>query len=63
MGNVQLKLYTANEGPKFQKTHGYTFGFAFIVVYILWVCVALPIFERRFKFRRGDKSDSVTVEV
>ncbi|KAH6638878.1 major facilitator superfamily domain-containing protein [Boeremia exigua] len=58
MGNVQLKIYPANQGPKFKETHGYVFGLVWIAAFIIWVCVALPNIQKRYHLKESE-SDSV----
>ncbi|CAG7918511.1 unnamed protein product [Penicillium olsonii] len=58
MGNVQLKIFPADQGPKFKETHGYAFGLAWIGVFIIWAGVAIPALERWSQ--RTKRSDDVT---
>ncbi|KAE8141391.1 major facilitator superfamily domain-containing protein [Aspergillus pseudotamarii] len=44
----QQFMFPTSEAPRFQRTHGYAFGVAWVIVLILWLCIVLPLIERHF---------------
>ncbi|KAK1142618.1 hypothetical protein N8T08_007422 [Aspergillus melleus] len=44
----QQFMFPTSEAPRFERTHGYAFGLAWVVVMIVWGGVLLPLIERKF---------------
>lgn len=45
---AQQFMFPTSEAPRFERTHGYAFGLAWVVVMIVWCGLLLPLVERRF---------------
>ncbi|KAH7258923.1 major facilitator superfamily domain-containing protein [Fusarium redolens] len=48
---AQQEMFPISQAPRFQQTHGYAFGIAWIVVMIVWCSACLPLMERPFSSR------------
>ncbi|KAF4438152.1 hypothetical protein F53441_12844 [Fusarium austroafricanum] len=43
---AQQEMFPISQAPRFEQTHGYAFGIAWIAVMIVWCSVCLPLMER-----------------